>query len=259
MESYLQLIEDPTALNIFTANVKNTTKKRLLNKKYQYITEFDDNKTYEEFSQELDKLYTSEIAKEEKDIINNLLNKSGSKFYQQYKDSQKEQISLLKSLESNEEFGKLDENSQDMFEHTLRFLTGKRIPYSDVAAVTQALLEQDEDGTYIFEKYIENINKGLKEEMQTSFTSIPEAIQTFKDVIKQYIAEEEDRKEMEEEVKTEPVSPKANAPKTEPSVKGPTLEEIVTEKPEPDPDWEEKKAQQKNNEPLAKKFYYRIV
>ena len=110
---------------------------------------------------------------------------------------------LFNKLVTDDKFNDMDGNTADMFAHTVTYLNNQGVDLHDANAVTEALTKSDENGN-LFQQYVERVNESLPDSEKTVFTSVPEAIQTYKDVLQDVIKDREEATR-----NTRPVVPEA--------------------------------------------------
>lgn len=83
---------------------------------------------------------------------------------------------------------------------------------NDENAVVNSLSEVDSDGNSLFQKYVEDINSNSPDETKVVFTSIGEAIQTYKDVMQNYKRDEDERANNSKPVEVQSTTTEQSAP-----------------------------------------------
>lgn len=201
MEQYNAILTDPDSFNHFVQRAKQQAADVLTKKRYELLENTED---YTKFSNEMDKILTGNSNREQAMIVRGLEN-SGNENYKRYKATQQTTEELFNKLVNEDKFNDLDGNTADMFAHTVTYLNNQGVDLQDANAVTEALLKSDEKGN-LFQQYVEKINESSPENERTVFTSIPEAIQTYKDVLSDVL---KDKQELARN--TRPVVPEATS------------------------------------------------
>lgn len=216
MEQYNAILTDPNSFNHFVQRAKQQAADVLTKKRYELLENTED---YTKFSNEMDKILTGDSNREQAMIVRGLEN-SGNENYKRYKATQQTTEELFNKLVNEDKFNDLDGNTADMFAHTVTYLNNQGVDLQDANAVTEALLKSDEKGN-LFQQYVEKINESSPENERTVFTSIPEAIQTYKDVLSDVLKDKQELARNTRPVVTEATSVADSRPASTPDAKEP--------------------------------------
>ena len=216
MEQYNAILTDPNSFNHFVQRAKQQAADVLTKKRYELLENTED---YTKFSNEMDKILTGDSNREQAMIVRGLEN-SGNENYKRYKATQQTTEELFNKLVNEDKFNDLDGNTADMFAHTVTYLNNQGVDLQDTNAVTEALLKSDEKGN-LFQQYVEKINESSPENERTVFTSIPEAIQTYKDVLSDVLKDKQELARNTRPVVTEATSVADSRPASTPDAKEP--------------------------------------
>lgn len=214
----LALMENPGVFRAYASNVKAQKQKKLLEKKYSYFNDYKEG-DYATFAQELDRITTSAPTNERNaalSVVSKSMNPEVQTLWKKYNDSREKIKDVYSNISKNQAFTKLNDNEKGMFGHTVAYLESKEVDFNDKAAVTNALIAQDQEGKSEFEKYINTVNSELEENAKVAFTSIPEAIQNFNDVIGEYTTTKAQAESNTKKVETSPTKTEDNAPPASP-------------------------------------------
>lgn len=185
MQAQYALMQNPTALNAYVNKVKYATQKRLLKEKNSGLVTAENEGDYNTFATSLDGIYTGR-NEAEIDAVNEML--QGSAFYERYKSEKQQQGQILDYIDDNNLIAEDDTPARDTFAATLDYLYSREIdPMSDEAVNHLAAWDIANDVSPL-EEYFRSIEDQAPEGNKPVFTSVAEAIQTFKDVMDSYKA-----------------------------------------------------------------------
>lgn len=229
MQRQLEMMADPKSFMRVANSLKYEAQKRFLEKKYKYLLDFEEQGDYNSFARELDKIRAGNSVIDA-DAAFDLLGRSDSEFLKRYYSEHQGLSNLFAELSKgqNEAYNSLDANQKNVFYDTLKYLNNKGIDINDTNSVINALSEQDEQGNSLFEQYVKDVNENAREDAKSEFTSVGEAIQAYKDVMKEYNTSEQEKANNAKETPVAPTTSEQSAPPKAPSAKGPSLTEMGT-------------------------------
>lgn len=229
MQRQLEMMADPKSFMRVANSLKYEAQKRFLEKKYKYLLDFEEQGDYNSFARELDKIRAGNSVIDA-DAAFDLLGRSDSEFLKRYYSEHQSLSNLFAELSKgqNEAYNSLDANQKNVFYDTLKYLNNKGIDINDTNSVINALSEQDEQGNSLFEQYVKDVNENAREDAKSEFTSVGEAIQAYKDVMKEYNTSEQEKANNAKETPVAPTTSEQSAPPKAPSAKGPSLTEMGT-------------------------------
>lgn len=186
----LKMTQEPETFAKYQATVKQAKQRELLNKKYSDLAEYDGNRSYADFAEEMHRIFTEESPEDIKAAIR-VLTASGSAYYDTYKNANEFLNNVYSRVNKSGKFKSLSQNDQNLFANTLEYLVSKGVDIEDpnaiVSALSSKIIEGDEGSTIYneFADFIQNNNAKNGEQGQTA---IPEdltgtAIQLFKDIM----------------------------------------------------------------------------
>lgn len=208
LTQYNEILRDPNSFNMYVQRAKQAASDVLTKKKYESIDKISD---YKDFALEMDKLMDNGSPREQRLIIN-ALSKSNNSNYERYKNDRKTLEGLFNQVVNDDAFKDIDANDADMFALSLQYLSNNGVDLNDENAVVNSLSEVDSDGNSLFQKYVEDINSNSPDETKVVFTSIGEAIQTYKDVMQNYKRDEEERANNSKPVEVQSTTAEQSAP-----------------------------------------------
>lgn len=229
MQRQLEMMADLKSFMRVANSLKYEAQKRFLEKKYKYLLDFEEQGDYNSFARELDKIRAGNSVIDA-DAAFDLLGRSNSEFLKRYYSEHQGLSNLFAELSKgqNEAYNSLDDNQKNVFYDTLKYLNNKGIDINDTNSVINALSEQDEQGNSLFEQYVKDVNENAREDAKSEFTSVGEAIQAYKDVMKEYNTSEQEKANNAKETPVAPTTSEQSAPPKTPSAKGPSLTEMGT-------------------------------
>ena len=217
LRTMLKMTQSPETFARYQQAVKEGKQRRLLNKKYDYLRDYDSNKTYAEFAQELSRIF-NEAPVEEKKAATRVLNSANSAYYARYKEANDIRKNIYGRLVNNEAFNKLSDNDKNLLSNTIDYLVDKGVDLDDNNAIVEALNAAEEDpnnpGTFInsFGKYVEGVNSQVNDNEKAVMSSPGQAIQNFKDVMSSIRKEEQEQQSNSRPVEVTPTPAAQSAP-----------------------------------------------
>lgn len=208
LTQYNEILRDPDSFNMYVQRARQAAADVLTKKKFESIEGIED---YKDFALKMDKLMDSGTPREQRLIIN-ALSKSNNPNYERYQRDRKTLEGLFNQVVNDDAFKNIDANDADMFALSLQYLSNNGIDLDDENAVVNALSEKDEDGNSLLQKYVDEINNDSPEETRVVFTSVGEAIQTYKDIMKNYKRDEKEKEDNSRPVKAENTTSDKSAP-----------------------------------------------
>lgn len=208
LTQYNEILRDPDSFNMYVQRARQAAADVLTKKKFESIEGIED---YKDFALKMDKLMDSGTPREQRLIIN-ALSKSNNPNYERYQRDRKTLEGLFNQVVNDDAFKSIDANDADMFALSLQYLSNNGIDLDDENAVVNALSEKDEDGNSLLQKYVDEINNDSPEETRVVFTSVGEAIQTYKDIMKNYKRDEKEKEDNSRPVKAENTTSDKSAP-----------------------------------------------
>lgn len=196
LRQYNNILADPEAFNSYIAKQKEAANDAITNKKYESLSQIAD---YTQFATELDNIYDTGTRREQQ-LIEHHLRRDANHNFARYEKQRDDVRSLIQQVAEDDFFNEMDENDIDMFMHTLSYLANRGINIRNANEARQALLETDEEGNYLFEKYVSDVNSKLAEEDRTEFTSIEEAVQNYIDALGRNNKDNAERDRVEEPI-----------------------------------------------------------
>jgi len=215
MRTLLKMTQEPQTFARYQQAVKEGKQRQLLNKKYEYLKDFDTTKSYAEFASELTRIFENESNADRQAAIR-VLNMANSAYYARYKEANDISNNIYGRLGGNEAYNKLDDNSKNLFANTVDYLISQGVDIEDANAVVEALEKQYtlEDGSTVnaFAEYVADTNTRVKDNEKAVFTSTGEVIQNFKDVMKSLRREAEEQASNARPVEVQSTTPEQSAP-----------------------------------------------
>lgn len=208
LTQYNEILRDPNSFNMYVQRAKQAASDVLTKKKYESIDKISD---YKDFALEMDKLMDNGSPREQR-LIMSALSKSENPNYNRYKEDRKTLEGLFNQIVNDDTFNNIDANDADMFALSLQYLSNNGVDLNNENAVINSLSEADSDGNSLFQKYIEDINSDSPDETKVVFTSIGEAIQTYKDVMHNYKRDENERANNSKPVEVQSTTSEQSAP-----------------------------------------------
>lgn len=214
MEQYNAILSDKDSFNHIVHRAKQQAADILTKKRFEILNGIQD---YSQFADEMDKVLLEEGTRAQSMIMRGLDNSKNENFAR-YKATKKTTEDLFNKLATDDKFNDMDGNTADMFAHTVTYLNNQGVDLHDTNAVTEALTKSDENGN-LFQQYVERVNESLPDSEKTVFTSVPEAIQTYKDVLEDVIKDREETARNTRPVVPEATKPEDSKPASAPAAK----------------------------------------
>ena len=210
LTQYNEILTDPQAFNNYVARQKAAANDVLSKKKYESLSQIAD---YTQFARELDKIYDTNSQREQR-LIEAALRRDYNENFAKYEQQRTALGNLVGQIMEDEYFNDMDENDVNMFMHTLTYLSDRGIDVTNSEEGKNALMEQDDSGNFLFEKYVEEVNSHLPEEDRVEFTSIGEAIQTYVDALNRNNKDTAERERVEQPIVTDDTPAEDSTPAT---------------------------------------------
>lgn len=210
LTQYNEILTDPQAFNNYVARQKAAANDVLSKKKYESLSQITD---YSQFAKELDKIYDTSSQREQR-LIESALRRNYNENFAKYEQQRTALGNLVGQIMEDEYFNDMDENDVNMFMHTLTYLSDRGIDVTNSEEGRNALMEQDANGNFLFEKYVEEVNSHLPEEDRVEFTSIGEAIQTYVDALNRNNKDTAERERVEQPIATDDTPAEDSTPAT---------------------------------------------
>ena len=208
LTQYNEILRDPNSFNMYVQRAKQAASDVLTKKKYESINNITD---YRDFALEMDKLMDNGSLREQRLIIN-ALSKLNNSNYERYKNDRKTLEGLFNQIVNDDAFKNIDANDADIFALSLQYLSNNGVDLNDENAVINSLSQVDNEGNSLFQRYVEDINSNSPNETQVAFTSVGEAIQTYKNVMQNYKRDEEEKAQNSKPVEVQSTTPEQSAP-----------------------------------------------
>lgn len=222
VRTMLKMSQEPQTFARYQQAVKSRKQRALLNKKYDYLRDYDNTKTYGEFAREISRIF-SEEPEADRQAATRVLNSANSAYFARYKESNNTLQSVYSRLGKNEAFNKLDEGDKNLFTNTLEYLVERGVDIEDNNAVVDALSAMEEDpnnpGVQVesFMKYIDEVNSKVSDAEKTGNVATGNAIQIFKDVMSSLRNEAQEQQANSRPVEVAETTPAQSAPATTPT------------------------------------------
>ena len=176
---YNNILTDPQAFNNYVARQREAANDVISKKRYESLSQITD---YAQFARELDKIYDTSTQREQA-LIESALRRNNNENFARYEQQRTTLNNLVMQILEDEYFNDMDENDVNLFIHTLTYLSDRGVDISDSDAGSQVLMEQDADGNFLFESYVNDVNSNVLEDNRVEFTSIGQVIQTYVDAL----------------------------------------------------------------------------
>lgn len=225
LTQYNEILTDPQAFNNYVARQKAAANDVLSKKKYESLSQITD---YSQFARELDKIYDTSSQREQR-LIESALRRDYNENFARYEQQRTALGNLVGQIMEDEYFNDMDENDVNMFMHTLTYLSDKGIDVTNSEEGRNALMEQDANGNFLFEKYVEEVNSHLPEDDRVEFTSIGEAIQTYVDALNRNNKDIAERERVEQPVVVDDTPAEDSTPATPVETSSKEVSEVESE------------------------------
>lgn len=208
LTQYNEILRDPNSFNMYVQRARQSASDVLTKKRFESINNIAD---YKEFALEMDKLMDNSSLREQRLIIN-ALSKSNNANYVRYQNDRKTLEGLFNQIVNDDAFQNIDANDADMFALSLQYLSNNGVDLNNESEVVSSLSQLDENGNSLFQKYVEDINSNSPDETKVVFTSIGEAIQTYKNVMQNYRRDESEKANNAKPVEVQSTTVEQSAP-----------------------------------------------
>lgn len=208
LTQYNEILRDPNSFNIYVQRARQSASDVLTKKRFESINNIAD---YKEFALEMDKLMDNSSLREQRLIIN-ALSKSNNANYARYQNDRKTLEGLFNQIANDDAFRNIDANDADMFALSLQYLSNNGVDLNNESEVVSSLSQLDENGNSLFQKYVEGINSNSPDETKVVFTSIGEAIQTYKNVMQNYRRDESEKANNAKPIEVQSTTVEQSAP-----------------------------------------------
>lgn len=199
LTQYNSILTDPQAFNNYVARQREAASDVVSKKRYESLSQISD---YAQFARELDKIYDTSSQREQA-LIESALRRNNNENFARYEQQRTTLNNLVMQILEDEYFNDMDENDVNLFMHTLTYLSDRGVDISDSDAGSQVLMEQDADGNFIFESYVNDVNSNVSEDDRVEFTSIGQVIQTYVDALNRNNKDTAEREKVEQPVVVE--------------------------------------------------------
>ena len=196
LTQYNSILTDPKAFNAYVARQREAASDIISKKRYESLSQIED---YSKFARELDKIYDTSTQREQV-LIESALRRNNNENFARYEQQRTALNNLAMQILEDEYFNDMDENDVNLFMHTLTYLSDMGIDISDSAAGRQALIEQDSEGNFLFESYVNDVNSNVSEDDRVEFTSIGQVIQTYIDALDRTKKDTEEKEKVEQPI-----------------------------------------------------------
>lgn len=196
------LITDKKALSNYAQMVKNEASRELKRNAAMQLNEIQD---YDEFIRAYDNLMSKE-GPNGRDYINAVLRNQKNPHLQKMLETLKLWEDSYKTLDDFEQDNKIDSNLAAVMTYVFRYAYENNISPTDRDAMWNLLSQTDENGYNIFASWFEREQSELAPEEKTTFTSLENVYQTYKDIINQTEKDITTKETLKKEI---PVNPKA--------------------------------------------------
>lgn len=179
LTQYNEILTDPQAFNNYVARQRETANDVISKKRYESLSQITD---YIQFARELDKIYDTSTQREQA-LIESALRRNNNENFARYEQQRTTLNNLVMQILEDEYFNDVDENDVNLFMHTLTYLSDRGVDVSNSSQGSKMLMEQDAQGNFLFESYINEINSNIPEDERVEFTSIGQVVQTYVDAL----------------------------------------------------------------------------
>lgn len=196
LTQYNNILTDPEAFNNYVARQREAASDIVSKKRYESLSQIED---YSKFARELDKIYDTSTQRE-RALIESALRRNNNENFTRYEQQRTTLNNLVMQILEDEYFNDMDENDVNLFMHTLTYLSDMGIDISDSTAGNQALMEQDSEGNFLFELYVNDVNNNVSEDDRVEFTNIGQVIQTYVDALNRNNKDNTEREKVEQPI-----------------------------------------------------------
>ncbi len=131
------------------------------------------------------------------------LRRNNNENFARYEQQRTALNNLVMQILEDEYFNDMDENDINLFMHTLTYLSDRGVDISNSSQGSQVLMEQDAQGNFLFESYVNEVNSNIPEDERVEFTSIGQVIQTYVDALNRNNKDNAEREKVEQPIVVE--------------------------------------------------------
>lgn len=208
LTQYNEILTNHQAFDNYVAKQKVAASDIISKKRYESLSQITD---YTQFARELDKIYDNSTQREQA-LIETALRRNNNENFARYEQQRTTLNNLVMQILDDEYFNDMDENDVNLFMHTLTYLSDKGVDISNSSQSSQVLMEQDDQGNFLFESYINDINNNIQEDKRVEFTSIGQVIQTYIDALNRNNKDNIEREKVEQPIIVEDTPIEDNKP-----------------------------------------------
>lgn len=217
-DQYNAILSDKDSFNNFVHAARQSAADIATKRRYQALNDIQD---YSSFARELDRVFNEGTTREQA-ILTREFRRNNNANFERYVNERNMIQGLVDHVVESEQFADLSDNDADIFVHTLTYLSNKGVDLNNETDVVNALSEVDENGVSELKKYVEEANASVDEVNKTAFTSVGEAIQTFKNVMDSYNKQQAEVATNAEPIVAESTTAEQSAPTPAPDPVSPT-------------------------------------
>lgn len=193
---YNNILTDPQAFNNYVARQREAANDVISKKRYESLSQITD---YTKFARELDKIYDTSTQREQA-LIESALRRNNNENFARYEQQRTTLNNLVTQILEDEYFNDMDENDVNLFMHTLTYLSDRGVDISNSSQGSQVLMEQDAQGNFLFESYVNEVNSNIPEDERVEFTNIGQVIQTYVDALNRNNKDNTEREKVEQPI-----------------------------------------------------------
>lgn len=205
---YNNILTDPQAFNNYVARQREAANDVISKKRYESLSQITD---YAQFARELDKIYDTSTQREQT-LIESALRRNNNENFARYEQQRTTLNNLAMQILEDEYFNDMDENDVNLFMHTLTYLSDRGVDISNSSQGSQVLMEQDAQGNFLFESYVNEVNSNIPEDEIVEFTSIGQVIQTYVDALNRNNKDNTEREKIEQPIIVEDIPTEDSKP-----------------------------------------------
>lgn len=196
LTQYNEILTNPQAFNNYVARQREAANDVISKKRYESLSQITD---YTQFARELDKIYDTSTQREQA-LIESALRRNNNENFARYEQQRTTLNNLVMQILEDEYFNDMDENDVNLFMHTLTYLSDRGVDISNSSQGSQVLMEQDAQGNFLFESYVNEVNSNIPEDERVEFTSIGQVIQTYVDALNRNNKDNAEREKVEQPI-----------------------------------------------------------
>ena len=196
LTQYNEILTNPQAFNNYVARQREAANDVISKKRYESLSQITD---YTQFARELDKIYDTSTQREQA-LIESALRRNNNENFARYEQQRTTLNNLVMQILEDEYFKDMDENDINLFMHTLTYLSDRGVDISNSSQGSQVLMEQDAQGNFLVESYINEVNSNIPEDERVEFTSIGQVIQTYVDALNRNNKDNAEREKVEQPI-----------------------------------------------------------